>query len=221
MPERTLIVGDVHGCLEELEALLDVVAFEPGEDALVSVGDLVGKGPHGAEVVRLFREGGHRAVRGNHEDRLLRWHHGESKKKLRGMHLVHAVALSDDDWAWLDALPLWIRLDAYGVTVLHAGRLPEVPLEAHEPAWLMSMRTIAADGAPSKRLEDGPLWAASWGGPDEVVFGHDAISGLQRWPHAIGLDTGCVYGGALSAYVLPEREVVSVQARATYEEPGG
>ena len=63
---RTVVVGDVHGCIEELEELLRAVALRP-TDRLVSVGDLVGKGPDGAAVVRFFRQGGHEAVRGNHD----------------------------------------------------------------------------------------------------------------------------------------------------------
>ena len=217
---RTVIVGDVHGCLDELRGLLDDLDFDPGRDALVSVGDLVGKGPAGAEVVRWFREGGHRAVRGNHEDKVLGWRLGHRARPLTGSHLAHAQALSDADWRWLEALPLWLRLPEHGACVVHAGRMPDRPLEAHEPWVLTNVRALRADGRPSRRHEDGEPWAASWRGPEEIVFGHDAISGLQRWPFATGLDTGCVYGGALSAYVLPERRVVSHPAHHRYVEPG-
>src|SRR5688572_29541441 len=68
---RTLILGDVQGCADELELLLDSVAFVPGSDHLVSVGDLVNRGPRSLEVLRLFRQLGADAVLGNHERYLL------------------------------------------------------------------------------------------------------------------------------------------------------
>lgn len=218
MPGRTLIVGDVHGCLEELEALLGVVAFRPPEDRLVSVGDLVGKGPHGAETVRFFRVSGHEAVKGNHEEKLLSWRRGERGKPLKGAHQAHADAMTDEDWAWMEALPLWLELPEHEVIVLHGGRLPDRRLEEHEPWVVMNMRSIRDDGSPSNRVDEGEPWASRWPGPGTIVFGHDAIRGLQRWPHALGLDTGCCYGGELTGYLLPERRLVSVPARAAYQE---
>lgn len=216
MTARTVIVGDIHGCLAELRALLGDLCFEPGHDRLVSVGDLVGKGPDGAGVVRFFREGGHLAVLGNHDDRLLAWRTGRDPRPLAERHAAHAAALSEADWAWLAALPLSLELPELGVVVVHAGLVPGVPLAAQRRKDVLTMRTLRADGTASPRLEDGVPWASRWRGPERVVFGHDAITGLQRWPHAIGLDTGCCYGGHLSALVLPEHRVVQRRAHATH-----
>ena len=77
---------------------------------------------------------------------------------------------------------------------------------------MLTIRSIKADGTPSKRV-DGEPWASLWPGPELVVFGHDAVRGLQMYEHAVGLDTGCVYGGRLSGYLLPERRLVQVDAR--------
>lgn len=213
---RTLIVGDLHGCLDELLALLGQVDFAPGEDRLIAVGDLVGKGPAGAEVVRFFREGGHRAVRGNHDDRLLLHYHGTSKRPLAPTHQRDADRLSEEDWRWLDATPMTLALPEHSVIVVHGGIVPGVPLADQRACDLMNLRSIRADGSPSTRVDDGEPWAKHWPGPELVVFGHDAVRGLQRWPHAIGLDTGCVYGGALSMLVLPDRRIVSTPAKKAY-----
>jgi hypothetical protein len=213
---RTVIVGDLHGCLDELSELLTEVAFDSTRDRLVSVGDLVGKGPKGADVVRFFRESRHEAVRGNHDERLLAWKRGDDPRPLRATHARDAAALSDEDWAWLGALPLHLAIPELGVLVVHAGLVPGIAVEAQEPRVLMNLRSLRADGSPSHRIEDGAPWASFWPGPELVVFGHDAVRGLQQWPHAIGLDSGCVYGGRLSALVLPERRIVSVAARRAY-----
>ena len=203
---RTLVVGDIHGCLEELEDLLSEAGFDRG-DSLVSVGDLVGKGPEGAAVVRRFREGGHRAVRGNHDEKLLAWRRGE-RDSLSESHAEHAAELDAEDWAWLEGLPLWLEVE--GALVVHAGLMPGVALADQDPRLLMNLRSIDDDGAGSSRIDAGAPWASRWEGPQLVVFGHDAVSGLQLWPHAIGLDTGCVYGGELTGIWLPQRRLVSV-----------
>jgi diadenosine tetraphosphatase ApaH/serine/threonine PP2A family protein phosphatase len=218
---RHLVVGDVHGCSEELEALLSLVADEGRE--LVLVGDIIAKGPDSRGVVERARKLGARGVVGNHDARGLAWYRavrdGTTPPKRKKKHLAVYESLGERDWAWLDALPPFLRLDEHGVIVVHAGLLPDVPLDRQDPAHLMTMRSIRADGTPSEALEDGEPWAKLWPGPELVLFGHDAIRKLQRWPHAIGLDTGCVYGGELTGLLLPERELVSVPAKKTWLPP--
>ena len=75
--------------------------------------------------------------------------------------------------------------------------------------------------ALKKKVDAGAPWAAAWKGPEHVVFGHDAIRGLQQHPHATGLDTACVYGRSLTALLLPEKRLVSVRAKKQYSAPGG
>ena len=116
----------------------------------------------------------------------------------------------------LSALPLYLRLPEHEVLVVHAGLMPHVALDQQDPSLLMNMRSIRPDGAGSKKPDDGVLWGSLWPGPELVLFGHHAGAGLQLHPHAIGLDTGCVYGGKLSACILPERKIVSVPARRQY-----
>lgn len=223
MSVRTLVVGDLHGCREELEDLLEESGWAAG-DQLVSVGDLVAKGPDSKGVLRLFRELRGLAVRGNHDHHCLRWwlakRAGEPLPNLRPTHRRVAEALDEDDWDWLSALPLWLELDAHEALVVHAGLLPDVPLKEQEPSDLMNMRSILDDGTATRRYEEGTPWASLWPGPRLVVFGHDAVRGLQLHPHAIGLDTGCVYGGWLTGVWLPERDLVSVPARSSYTAPG-
>jgi len=209
-----LVVGDVHGCVEELEELLGVV-LRDGERTVVFAGDLTGKGPDSGAVIRRARELGALAVRGNHDEKLIRWWEavlaGEEPPELGEEHAEAAEQLDAEDWDYLCSLPYYLRLDE-GALVVHGGFVPGVPLEEQEPEVMLTIRSIRADGTPSKRV-DGEPWASLWPGPELVVFGHDAVRGLQMYEHAVGLDTGCVYGGRLSGYLLPERRLVQVDAR--------
>jgi hypothetical protein len=220
---RTVIVGDVHGCLDELRSLLERVGFRPGDDQLVMVGDLVNKGPDSVGVVNLVRSLQGRAVMGNHDDLVVRClaarrarEDGDFPDSVRKI----VKRLDDDAAAWLEALPTSLALPDHHALVVHAGMVPNVPVSSQRRDVLLTTRSIRSDGTPTKRIEDGRPWASLWPGPEHVFFGHDAVRGLQRWPYATGLDTGCVYGGRLTAYLLPERTLVSVPARRVYCEPG-
>jgi len=203
---RTLVIGDVHGCLEELDALLQLSGLRPGEQ-LVLLGDMLAKGPDGVGVLRRMREWKARAVRGNHDNHLLRYRRAPERfPKLQAL----AQTLKEEDWQLLERLPLWLRIDEAHVAV-HAGFLPGIPLEQQNPEWMMTLRSIGSQG-PTSGLEGTP-WAALWQGPLHVFFGHDARRKLQRHPWATGLDTGCVYGGALTGCLLPEGRLLQVPAR--------
>lgn len=221
---RTFVIGDVHGCRAELDALLDRFGWTP-QDRVALVGDVVSKGPDSRGVVRRARDIGALAVRGNHDEVCLRWRtaqkNGEPPPRLGRNHLAACEALDEDDWAWLEALPYYRRLADVNAIVVHAGLIPGLPLEAQEPRIMTNMRSLRQDGSPSSRIEEGVPWASRWPGPEEVVFGHDAVRGLQRWPHATGIDTGCVYGGRLTGYVLPDRALISVPAERVWSPPGG
>ncbi len=214
---RTLVVGDVHGCREELELLLARAGLTPG-DSLVLAGDLTAKGPDSQGVVQLARERGAAAVLGNHDAHVLDILAGTSSK---AHHAQVARSLSPADVAYLRALPLWLDLPHLGALVVHAGLLPGVPLARQPRHLLLNLRSFDEAGEPSTRVEGGVPWASRWPGPRRVLFGHDALRGLQRHPHALGLDTGCVYGGALTAAWLPGGELVQVKARKVWRPPDG
>lgn len=79
------------------------------------------------------------------------------------------------------------------------------------------MRSVFPNGTVSAYIVNGSKpWAEAWNGPETIVFGHDAVRRLQQYPHAIGIDTGCVYGGKLTAIRWPSRELVSVPAKGSY-----
>jgi predicted phosphodiesterase len=217
---RTIVIGDIHGCARELDALLE--ELEPTTaDQVVCVGDLVAKGPDSVQVVRILREVGARSVLGNHDANLIDFARGRRPGTSVHETVRKAVKkLRDEELAWLEALPYVIELPEHGALVVHGGLVPNVPVPEQLPVHALTLRSIRPNGTPSKRIEDGVPWASLWPGPEHVYFGHDAVRGLQRQPFATGLDSGCVYGGRLSAMVLPDRELVSVRAKRVYAEPG-
>ncbi len=202
---RGIFIGDVHGCADELGDLLDRLG--PGaDDRICFVGDLIARGPSTRAVLATVRALGAESVRGNHEARLLAAREarerGELGPRLGPSHERVLAELDASDLALLAALPLWLDRPEHGVRVVHAGVLPGTPITAQDPEHLLHLRSLHRDGTPSARL-GGRHWAALYTGPPHIVFGHDAVTGLQLERHATGLDTGCVYGGALTALVLP------------------
>jgi len=215
---RTIIIGDVHGCLDELLALVQRTRRAP-EDRVVLVGDLVAKGPDSQGVLAWARESAVDAVLGNHDAHVLRALDGEAD--VRPLHRAVADALKPAEAAWLRARPLWLRLGEIAGRehlVVHGGFVPGLPLDEQQRDVVLNLRSITDKGKPSHKLAGTP-WAALWRGPEHVVFGHDAVRGLQRHAFATGLDTGCVYGNALTALVLPEGDLVSVPAARAYAPP--
>lgn len=220
---RTIIVGDVHGCAGELDALLDAVAFTSG-DRLVFVGDLVARGPDSLGVLDIVRRTGAVVVRGNHEQKLLewqdareRWIRGEETDKppIGKMHRDIARSLRPVDWTLIATSCLWLDLPEHALRVVHAGLDPKLPFQKQKVDTLLRIRTVPKP--VGRRGERHELWGTSYAGPPHVVFGHNAAPGLQVHPWATGLDTGCVYGGRLTAMVLGEKQKVPRGAGARRE----
>ncbi|NOU28252.1 MAG: hypothetical protein HOO96_10150 [Polyangiaceae bacterium] len=204
---RTLLVGDVHGCRDELDALLDRAAFTSG-DHLVLVGDVLARGPDSLGVLDIVRRTGASMVRGNHEDKLLGWADAPPLRKpaLGPVHGPLAATLRESDWHALRTAPLALDLDAHDLTVVHAGVVPGIAMSAQKPATLMAIRTVKAEGKDRQRAD--VLWGSVYQGPRHLVFGHHAMARLQLHRYATGLDTGCVYGGALTGLLLEAGQAV-------------
>jgi Calcineurin-like phosphoesterase len=215
MSGRTIIVGDIHGCYDELMALLEKAAFDAG-DRVVSVGDLIVKGEKNREVLDLFIEDERfSAVLGNHDRALRRYWRGEevslkeSQEKVRG-ELEHDEARYS---VYLQSLPLMIDLGSY--LVVHAGVRPGVELSGQTVEDLTELRTLGED----RTNREGVPWYEQYDGEKMVLFGHWPAPAPRRGPRAIGLDTGCVYGYQLTAYIIETEEFLSVEARRAYEPP--
>ena len=210
---RTIVIGDIHGCFDELTDLLKLVDLQV-DDRVIAVGDLITKGPKDREVLNLFiTDDRFSSVIGNHDRKIRQYLRGEAGP-LTGQQRQTIEQLKDDPERYseyLRALPYTIDLANH--LVVHAGIRPGVPLSEQMASDLTEIRTMGAD--PTQRR--GTPWHEVYRGPKTILFGHWPKKKPKRAPFAIGLDTGCVYGGHLTAYIIESDQFVSVPARDVYD----
>ncbi len=217
---RIIVIGDVHGCLAELTDLL--AKLKPGkDDQLIFLGDLVNRGPDSHGVVSLVRSLSNTvSLLGNHELRLLQYRKERDAKVLKDYDWTTVRQLDEQDWKYLQGMKLTYYLPEFQTVCVHGGFLPDQPWEKQSAEIVTRIQVIDDQGRPRKRSE-APLarvWADKWEGPPFVVYGHIPRADVYRRPWSLGLDTGCVYGGYLSACILPQREIVQVAAHKKYLE---
>jgi hypothetical protein len=212
---RTLVVGDIHGCYDELLELLEKARLGVDE-RVVAVGDLIVKGPKSREVLELFASDGRfSSVMGNHDLALLRFWLGEDRE----LTPAQKSALKELDGdreryrEYLESLPFMIDLGQH--LIVHAGLRPGVALDSQSKADLTELRTLG----PDRTSREGTPWYDLYEGERVVLFGHWPAREVRHRNLAIGLDTGCVYGHRLTGYVIETGEFVEVQARRAYDEP--
>ncbi|HYC89669.1 MAG TPA: metallophosphoesterase [Thermoanaerobaculia bacterium] len=225
-PARLIAVGDVHGCHEELAALLTLVEPRP-DDTVVAVGDMVRKGPASARCLDLWRERGYLAVKGNNEIKLLERAHPLFRFFASD---TRDVLLRGDLLRYIDSWPLVIDFPDAGVAAVHGGFLPgmrvtpeEVEREqdlVHHLRWIRRKDGAWKPVPKEKKKKEDVLWAEKWRGDRFVVYGHTPLREPRFDRRALGLDTGCVYGGSLTAAILENGQwrTVSVPAKRQYAE---
>ena len=240
------VIGDVHGCFDELVVLLERLGYEFGERAgaggepgftvshpqerkAVFLGDLVDRGPGVARVIRLVMgmvgDGTALCVAGNHESKLVR------KLGGRNVQISHGLAESLEQLeteppefrqraaAFLDGLISHYVLDDGNLVVAHAGMKPEYQGRASA-----RVRDFCLYGETTGETDEFGLpvrynWAAECRGRASVVYGHTPVAEPAWLNNTINIDTGCVFGGKLTALRYPEQELVSVPAARVYYAP--
>lgn len=229
---RRIFIGDIQGCRAPLDRLLLELALR-SDDRVYCVGDLVNRGPDSLGVLRRVRDIGARSVLGNHDLALLNFAATSTRHRIPAelepvLRAADATALID----WLAQQPLML-VDG-DIVVVHAGLHPQwtnlstVAAEVNRtlPAHMngspdlritfaTEVRHCDADGGRPTHDDPPPgppftPWDHWYRGPDTVVFGHWARRGLVVGERVRGLDTGCVYGGALTAWIAEEDRFVQV-----------
>ena len=231
------IVGDVHGCFDELRTLVARLGYAVTEEdgcwraahpegrKLVFVGDLVDRGPKSLESLRFAREAAAYVVEGNHEAKLRRALRGQAVKRTHGLEQTMEEVESGSEEARTRAqtnvqgMPSHVVLDDGRLVVAHAG-LPEamhLGVGGKVSAFAKYGETDGESdvyGLPVRHQ-----WAERYEGRAAVVYGHTVVPKAEWIGNTLCVDTGCVFGGALSALRWPEREIVSVPAERTYYAP--
>ncbi|MGE0711921.1 MAG: metallophosphoesterase [Planctomycetota bacterium] len=236
------LVGDVHGCWDELRELLARLGYErhgagfrhPAR-TLVFLGDLVDRGPACVEVLRAARASvaaGHAlCVLGNHDEKLRRHLEGhkvtvrdglaETLAQLAALPASERAGVEAEAREFIAALPEHLVLAGGRLVAVHGAIRPH--LVGRGGARLRALALYGdttgeqdASGLPERRD-----WAASWDGAADVVYGHTPVERARWRGRTACVDQGAVFGGALTALRWPEREFVSVPARWTYVSPRG
>jgi len=239
------IIGDVHGCADELQVLLGQLGYEvvwsqdrgertvavtpPNGRKLVFVGDLVDRGPNTPDVLRIAMSmvaaGTAYCVQGNHERKLSRWLEGRKVTVAHGLQQT-IDQLDTQDRGLREALPTFLDdlrshvwLDGGRLAVAHAG-LKEEMIGRGSGA----VREFALYGETPGEIDEFGLpvradWATAYRGKTAVVYGHTPMLSAQWVNNTLCIDTGCVFGGKLTALRWPERELVEVPAIRTWSEP--
>ncbi len=239
------VIGDIHGCFAELQTLLIGLGYtltppdeendhfriaHPAGRKLVFLGDLVDRGPDSPQVLRLVMDavdaGAAFCVPGNHDIKLLR------KLKGRDVSLKHGIVetlaqleqepppFKDRVIAFLDGLISHYLLDDGKLVVAHAGMK-----ESMQGRGSGGVREFALYGETTGETDEAGLpvrynWASEYRGKAMVVYGHTPVRQPEWLNHTVNIDTGCVFGGALTALRYPEREIISVPAEKAYYEGG-
>jgi protein phosphatase len=231
------IIGDIHGCFDELKMLLQTLGYTFTEEAVtpptgrkaIFVGDLCDRGPNTPGVIELVmkmvRAGTALCVRGNHDDKLCR------KLKGREVSITHGLETSLEQLAarteefrndvrdFLDKLVSHYVLNEGKLVVAHAGMKEHLQGRTSERVRVFGLYGETTGESDEFGMPVRLNWAADYRGRAEVVYGHTAILQPEWLNRTLCIDTGCVYGGKLTALRYPEQEIVSVPALKMYCEP--
>jgi protein phosphatase len=235
------IVGDVHGCFDELVELMARLGYvvtpegdqynvsSPQGRKLIFVGDLVDRGPGTAQVLQLViglvRSGQAFCVPGNHDIKLVRALRGKDVKRTHGLAETmeqlgnEPEAFRNEVAKFLDGLVSHYVFDEGKLVVAHAGLK-----EAMHGRGSGAVREFALFGETTGETDEFGLpvrynWASDYRGKALVVYGHTPVPEPLFLNNTVNIDTGCAFGGRLTALRYPERETVSVAAHTTYYEP--
>jgi hypothetical protein len=169
-------------------------------------------------VIELAREYQVEAIIGNHELRLLSARKKNKPSLLKEDDQATVEQLTENDWKYLEAMPKFLYDAQIDTVIVHGGFLPNKPWQTQGSDLITKIQVIDKKGKAAKRSDapDAAPWADSWGGNPFVVYGHTPRPRVLVRKGSIGIDTGCVYGGHLTAYIIEDKSLVQVLAHKAY-----
>jgi len=214
---RYFIIGDVHGCYDELQDLLDKAGLS-GDDQIICIGDMVDRGLQSAEALDFFRTTpGVASIQGNHERKHVRILRGEIEAA--ASQVITRLQIGEADYpaavAYTDTLPRWLELP--DATLVHGFWEPGVPLENQRETVIVGTMS-GEDYLKEKGIWP---WYEFYDGHKPLIVGHRDYSDGRMQPfifqHRVyGIDSRCVYGGSLTGLLLPDFKLISVPSRGDH-----
>lgn len=237
---KTIFIGDLHGCYEETLALLKKCDIS-SKDHVIFLGDYVDRGPHNDKCCDIVRQreqiqGKHAGILGNHEEKHLFYekylkHKGQLPQHMPTTHVATRQQLKREHYDWFQTLPLFIRVPEYNVAAVHAGAYPGRSLEEQENRHLLHIQMIRPYDEQGNATHDTKsiwpsrvpageqgwkFWSHFWNGPETLIFGHSVLDQPLLTDKVVGIDLGAVFGHQLCAYVLPDKKFVTVNGAYDY-----
>lgn len=235
------IIGDIHGCFEELLELLDVLGYKnkgaqwvhPDKRKLVFIGDLMDRGPSSLKVIELVyqlvtKDKIAKYIPGNHCDKLYRYFLGNNVKIQHGLETTveeyealnakEQVAIRNKMIRLYEQAPLYLEIPEVNVVIAHAG-IKESLIGRYDK----KVKTFVLYGdITGEKLPDGrPVrrdWAKQYTGERWIVYGHTPVLEPRFVNKTVNIDTGCVFGNKLTAFRLPEEKIISVASKQPFNE---
>lgn len=214
---KTLVIGDPHGCYEELLDLLDKAALS-SDDRIIAIGDLVDRGQGSAEVLNFFRSTPNAAsIMGNHERKHVRWLRGEIEPA--ASQIITRAQIGEAEYpaavAYMDSLPRY--LDLPDALLVHGFYEPGVAVEQQRETVIVG--TLSGEGYLRERYSW--PWYERYDGPKPLIVGHrdysdNLMQAVIYKERVYMIDTRCVYGGSLTGLLLPDFKLISVPSRGDH-----
>ncbi len=234
--KRVILYGDIHGCLDELKKLRRKIEIK-SDDIEISVGDILNKGPYLAREMILYMQEHHiQVVMGNNEAKTVKYYkkflkEGESfLKTIRPFEAAVVLSMQEEDYRYLSELPFFIRVK--NLTVIHGGLTPDMNLEKLDDKLKKELTLIRY---LNKELKPIPwsdvenrykFWSEVYDAREGfIVSGHHPFPEAKVDTYAMDIDTGCVYGGKLTAAIFmmdkkgvdtKNYKLISVKAKRDY-----
>jgi len=234
MQKKVALIGDVHGTIKEFLELLSKLNHE-SLDEIWHVGDLLDRGPDSGAVVQVCVERGIKGVLGNHESSVLARRESILKGNVPKKYTEKDRTINSirpQDWSYLESLPLLHIFDDINTVIVHGGLVNKIPLykQPFGVCHLQMIQPFAMDGRTrwwgydavrekseeESRSEGWVRWYECYDHEQIVAYGHSVYEKPFEYGNTIGIDTGCVFGGELTALILPEKKYLSVKSKKTY-----